>query len=299
MRVSVYLPLLLSVLVAAASRALPVRLAPARAAHAVAAAAALAAAASTWGLVLLAATLLGGSAPVSEQAAGRGVRLGEPVPAVVAVAAALALLVAVVRVVRVVRTRRGTGRQLRALCAACGAGTGELVVAALDQPDAFAVAGRPGRILVTRGMLQLLDADERRALLTHERAHLRGRHHLIRAIVEVAAAVNPVLIVSRDAVFLVERAADEDAVQSVGSREVPARALVAAALSGTAALSGRVGLAFHQLAVSRRVAALSAPPLPERRALAIGVASLGLLAIALASDATVAFARLVEVLSPI
>ena len=37
--------------------------------------------------------------------------------------------------------------------------------------DAYAVPGWPGRIVVTAGMLDALNPDERRVLLAHERAH--------------------------------------------------------------------------------------------------------------------------------
>ncbi|MGH3775133.1 MAG: M48 family metalloprotease [Pseudonocardiaceae bacterium] len=66
----------------------------------------------------------------------------------------------------------------------------ELAVVALDAPHAFAVPGRPGRILITRGLLSMLDGDERRVVLAPERAHLRGRHHWLRGATEVCAAVN-------------------------------------------------------------------------------------------------------------
>nr|MDQ3824606.1 M56 family metallopeptidase [Actinomycetota bacterium] len=191
-------------------------------------------------------------------------------------------------------------RELRAVCSACGGG--ELAVVSLDAPHAFAVPGRPGRILVTRGMLTALDGDERRVVLAHERAHLQGRHHRLRAAIEVCAAVNPILIPVREAVaYLVERSADEHAATVTGSRELVARALAKAALAGGP--SNRmprwpVALRFTGCEVSARVAALrSDPPRPEplvpSSVLALGVAT----AIA-AVQATIAFYQLVYWLWP-
>jgi len=99
-------------------------------------------------------------------------------------------------------------------------------VVPVAEPHAFAVPGRPGRVLVTQGLLALLDGKERRVVLAHERAHLTGRHSGLRAAAEVCAAINPMLVLVREAVaFLVERNADEHAATVSGSREVTARAL--------------------------------------------------------------------------
>ncbi|MGA9690537.1 MAG: M56 family metallopeptidase, partial [Pseudonocardiaceae bacterium] len=220
MTISVYVPAALSLLLAAISRIVVGRIAPSRAVVFVVAAM-LCAAAATWGLVLLSATLLGNTTLVADEALERGVQLQDPVPRMIGVTAVALLITGAVRVVRVLRARRATTRELRAVCSSCG--TGELAVVALAAPHAFAVPGRPGRILVTRGLLSVLDGDERRVVLAHERAHLQSRHHWLRAATEVCAAVNPVLIPVREAVaFLVERSADEHAAAVTGSRDLVA-----------------------------------------------------------------------------
>lgn len=299
MTISVYVPAALSLLLAAISRIVVARTAPTRAAAFVVAAM-LCAAAATWGLILLSATLLGCTSLVADEALERGVQLQDPVPKLIGVTAVVLLIFGVVRVARVLRARRATARELRAVCSSCG--TGELAVVALDAPHAFAVPGRPGRILVTRGLLAVLDGDERRVVLAHERAHLRSRHHWLRAATEVCAAVNPVLIPVREAVaFLVERSADEHAAAVTGSRELVARALAKAALASGATGGMRVwpaALPFAGCGVSARVAALhSDPPRPEplvpSSVLALGVAT----AIA-AVQATVAFYQLIYWLWP-
>jgi Zn-dependent protease with chaperone function len=299
MTISVYVPAALSLLLAAISQVVVARTSPTRVVAFVVAAI-LCAAAATWGLVLLAATLLGDLSLVADEALERGVQLQDPVPTLIGVTATILLIFGTVRVARVLRARRATHRELQAVCRACG--TGELAVVSLDAPHAFAVPGRPGRILVTRGMLSALDGDERRVLLAHERAHLQGRHHRLRALAEVCAAVNPVLIPVREAVaYLVERSADEHAATVTGSRELVARALTKAALAsgstyGTPAWPA--ALLFTGRGVSARVAALHCdPPRPEplvpSSVLALGVAT----AIA-AVQATIAFYQLIYWLWP-
>ncbi|MGB9282365.1 MAG: M56 family metallopeptidase [Pseudonocardiaceae bacterium] len=299
MTISVYVPAALSLLLAAISWIVVGRITPTRAVVFVVAAV-LCAAAATWGLVLLAATLLGDTSLVAEEASERGVQLQDPVPQLIGITAVVLLVFGAVRVVRVLRTRRATTRELRTVCSSCPAG--ELAVVALDDPHAFAVPGRPGRILITRGLLSVLDGDERRVVLAHERAHLQGRHHWLRAVTEVCAAVNPVLIPVRETVaFLVERCADEHAAAVTGSRELVARALAKAALAGEA--GGRVrdwptALPFAGCGVSARVAALqSAPPRPEPL-VPSSVLALGLATAIAAVQATIAFYQLVYWLWP-
>jgi Zn-dependent protease with chaperone function len=299
MTISVYVPAALSLLLAAISRIVVGRIAPTRAVVFVVAAM-LCAAASTWGLVLLSATLLGDTSLVAEEASERGVQLQDPVPQLIGVTAVVLLVSGVFRVVRVLRARRGTTQELRAVCNSCG--TGELAVVALAAPHAFAVPGRPGRILVTQGLLSVLDGDERRVVLAHERAHLQSRHHWLRAATEVSAALNPVLIPVREAVaFLVERSADEHAAAVTGSRKLVAAAIAKVALAGGTDGGVRAwsaALPFVGCEVSARVAALhSDPPRPEplvpSSVLALGVAT----AIA-AVQATIAFYQLVYWLWP-
>jgi Zn-dependent protease with chaperone function len=299
MTISVYLPLALSLLLAAISRIVVARTAPTRAVVFVVAAV-LCAAAATWGLLLLSATLLGYTSLVADEALERGVQLEDPVPKLIGFTATGLLLVGAIRVARVLRARRATLRELRAVCRSCG--EGELAVVALDAPHAFAVPGRPGRILVTRGLLAALDGDERRVVLAHERAHLIHRHHWLRAATELCAAVNPLLIPVREAVgFLVERGADEHAAMITGSRELVARALTKAALASRAEPATpewAAALTFARCGVSARVAALHCePPRPEPL-VPSGVLALGVATAVAAVQATIAFYQLVYWLWP-
>jgi Zn-dependent protease with chaperone function len=291
--VSVYMPVALSVLVAGFSRLFAVRLAPNRGTVlTVAGAGLLCAGGTTWALLLLALSLLGFTPLAVQEASARGVTLANPVPGAVGVIALLALVVGVARVLRVLRARRLTRRELTALCRSCG--PGELAVVPVRTAHAFAVPGRPGRILVTQGLLALLDGSERRVVLAHERAHLAGWHHGLRAVAEVSAAINPLLIPVRQSVeFLVERNADEHAATVSGSREITARALAKAALAESGWL-GRSALAFMTCGVSARVAALHAAPPPPRRLLPSGLLLLGAGTTIAAVQATLAFYRLIH-----
>lgn len=67
-------------------------------------------------------------------------------------------------------------------------GGGELAVLDHVSRSALAVPRRPGRIVATSGMLRRLDGAQRRALLAHERAHLRHRHHLHHSAAALAGA---------------------------------------------------------------------------------------------------------------
>jgi len=92
--------------------------------------------------------------------------------------------------------------------------------------------GRPGQIVVTTGMLDVLDAEERSAMFAHEIAHLHLRHHLFLRVSGLAAAALPLLRpVHRRVRFATERWADERAARDVGSRSLVARAVAKGALA--------------------------------------------------------------------
>ncbi|MHB1010453.1 MAG: M48 family metalloprotease [Cellulomonas sp.] len=299
MRIAVYLPLLASLFLAALCRPLAARVSPRTAAPALVLAAALTALASSWAVALLAATLLRVSPPVVERASAQARVLGDPVPNLVALLAALALAIGAYRLAETTYRRRTTLQGLRAMCTSSAAS--ELVVIASSEPHAVAVPARGwarGNIVITSGMLAALDHQERSVLLAHERAHLRRGHYRQQVIVDAAAAVNPLLRPVRDTVaFLLERDADEVAAEQVGSRALAARSLATAALATTAFPKAQA-LAFERLAVVARVVALQSARPPRRRFVSLGVALLGVVTVLAATDATLAFTRLVEALLP-
>ena len=156
-----------------------------------------------------------------------------------------------------------------ATCRRLGPGAGGLVVLQDDQPDAFALPGVRGRIVVSTGMLRVLPPDERRVLLAHERAHLAYRHDVYVQLAGLAAAANPLLRpVAREVDRGVERWADEVAAAEVGDRRLAARALARAGLARAGSPVDARGLALHAAAqpggVGARALALLQPP-PRRR----------------------------------
>lgn len=145
---------------------------------------------------------------------------------------------------------------------------GGIAVVLSPNPTAFALPGRPGQIVVSRSMLQLLDGDERRALLAHERAHLDLHHHRYLRAAELAAALLPILRPLVDRVRITtERWADEEAATETGDRHLVARALARAALAQPTAHFGLLGIS--DTGVIERVEALLEPP-PARRRLVEG-----------------------------
>jgi Zn-dependent protease with chaperone function len=285
MRIDVYIPLYLPLLLTAVAPQVGRRVSPALAARVLTIAAVLTAAASTWALFLLAATLLNETPQVAAEATEDGQHLPEPVPVAIAVVATAALALIAFRLVRAVRAYCATRRVLNRLCEGHPPDS-ELIVAASSTPQAFAIPGSPGRILVTASMLGALAPEERRVLLAHERAHLTHRHSALSTAVALAAAANPILGRVRTTVtFLLERWADEEAAGSVGDRHTTARALARAALVAQRARPG-CALHFSEHAVTRRIAALQTAPPPNLWPIGAAVLALGALPALGAVDAT-------------
>jgi len=118
MRVSVYLPLLLSAVLAVGTPVLSRRLAPTVAARVLTLSAAVTAAASTWGLLLLATTLLQHTPEAEEH--GTQAR---PVPVLAAAVAVVALTLAVSRAWHAVRVRLQTDHLPPPVMPRCRSGT--------------------------------------------------------------------------------------------------------------------------------------------------------------------------------
>ncbi|MFJ3310380.1 M56 family metallopeptidase [Streptomyces sp. NPDC086549] len=287
MLISVYIPFLVTAALAVLAPPVAHRLPPRPAALALACAALVTAAGWAGSLALLAFTGVAQIPQIAEE--GRwsvsALRSQDPVYAVVAAASALVLAVCVVSLG--VATVRQGHHLLRARreCAKLPGHT-ELAVLDDDVPLAFALPGAPGRIVVSRGMLRRLGDAEREALLAHERAHLRGRHHVFQSVWRLTAALNPLLRpVAAAGNFVLERWADEEAAERVGDRTVVAHAVGRAALASAGA-SRPAALAATGGVVPQRVRALLAPP-PARRSLPLLAGGL-LLAVCCASLANAA-----------
>lgn len=149
----------------------------------------------------------------------------------VSILATTALAAAVLRVVVELRVQLRHKTAANRFRREVEAGYGEIVVAALDEPDAMALSS--GVIVVTPHLIRALCPDERRAVLAHERAHLEHGHHRYRLAAALLAAANPLLRRLPDAIgYLTERWADEDAAGATS------RATTATALKRVAELAG-------------------------------------------------------------
>lgn len=97
----------------------------------------------------------------------------------------------------------------------------EVSVVEADSPFALAFSVRQGGIVLSTGALQVLDEAELAAVLAHERAHVRQRHHLVSAVVEsVAAPLRwvPLVAAAADALpHYLEIAADDQARRDAGT----------------------------------------------------------------------------------
>ncbi|MEU4845256.1 M56 family metallopeptidase [Streptomyces gilvosporeus] len=254
--------------------------------------------ATVWGLVVLAAGGLGrtGEALAYLRPDPTALALADRVPRTLGLLAAALLAGSVARLARVAWRRHREVRALDALRMLPAAG--DLVVLADDHPDAYALPGRPGRIVVSSGRLRALPADEHTVLLAHERAHLAHRHHRYTALGEAACALNPMLRGLRDHLaFALERWADEDAARAMASRPLAARSLARAALAAADHRHPATALAYLHHEVTARVRALHQVRPENRWTGALPAAAVSIATALALADASTAFARFLTILN--
>jgi Zn-dependent protease with chaperone function len=276
----VYLPFVASLLLAASGPRLAARMPPRTGTRLLLGAGFVCAVTSLLSLTLLAGTLIGRLPLVAAVGAWSGDRLrhGDPVSPITAKLAGTTLAVLAFAVAWTTARRIHALHRAHRACRRLGPRTGRLVVLDQETIEAFAVpAGRKdhGRIVVSTGMLRILNAAERRVLLAHEAAHLAHRHYRHRALAALITATNPLLATLPAAIHhLTERWADEDAAGAVTDRTLAARTLARAALATRQGerrppIEGAV-LCFGRNDVPRRVRALLGPT-PLRRPVAAGL----------------------------
>lgn len=130
----------------------------------------------------------------------------------------------------------------------------------------YCLPGHGGRVVFTSGAVDKLSPAQRAAVLAHERAHLRGRHHLLIASASVLSRSFPrVTLFSKafdQTTRLVEMRADDLASRAHGRRPV-AEALLAL----TDMTSSPVVLAASAVTTADRIVRLLAdrPPDPASR----------------------------------
>jgi Zn-dependent protease with chaperone function len=132
-----------------------------------------------------------------------------------------------------------------------------------EQPFAFTLPGRGGQVVLSTGLVEMLDEAEQEVVVAHERAHARYRHDRYLLAAQLAAAVMPVLRpLAGRLQFSLERWADETAVAHCGDRGFVARTLGKVALRG---ITPAGAMSFAGLGVPARVAALLSPPMTPLR----------------------------------
>lgn len=162
---------------------------------------------------------------------------------------------------------------------------GETLLLEHPAPVAFCIPGARPLLVLSSGMLAELDDAQLAAVVAHERAHLRERHHLLLLPFVAWRAALPVLPAAdraHDAVRdLVEMRADDVALESLTGPE-PRRTLAAAIVAVAGGAGGMVpagALAVDGGAVAVRVRRLLAParPLPAAARWAALLSALALL----------------------
>lgn len=201
------------------------------------------------------------------------------------------------RVVGSLRRIRNANREHAQAVRIVGRPTGHDGVVALtaDQPAAYCVAGGGRRaIVVTTAAIDLLKPPALAAVLAHERAHLRGRHHHVVALLDTLAAALPRLPLMRAAAqsvpALLEMCADDAATRRHGREPLLAGLL---ALGTGQRLPDGV-LAVAGTAVADRVARLMRP----QRATWWRLRSLAMSLVVAATAVTPAFALTLCTLQP-
>ncbi len=261
---------------------------------------------STWSLVLLATARIDRVAYVTERVHLIGVllRRSEHVPLAVSLLAVLLLAIRGCRVGRVlVRARRAR----RAADRFRSTNIGALVVVADENPIAFAlVASRhyPATIVLSTAVFATVPAEQRRAVLAHEQAHLALRHHAHRGAVNIAVALEPFLSPAGAlSGSVIERWADEHAATDSKLRRTAADAIgTFVRLTTTPQRVGYTppaaqllgGLAYDGHAAAGRIEALLYPAPPRRIIHFLPVAVETALIVSAAGDATQQLARLVH-----
>ena len=170
--------------------------------------------------------------------------------------------------VRTARTRR-RHRELLELVVQPSAELPDTRLLEHPAPVAFCIPGARPLLVLSSGMVAELDGEQLAAVVAHERAHLRERHHLLLLPFVAWEAALPVLPAAGRAHVavreLVEMRADDVALASLpgtASRRTLARAIVAAAGGAGGADVPSGALAVTGSATGARVMRLLEPPAP-------------------------------------
>lgn len=141
------------------------------------------------------------------------------------------------------------------------------------EPTAFALTHRGGGIVVSTALLELLGQDELTAVITHEAAHLRQRHHVILSILHGAMTplrwIPLVSTINAAIPHYLEMAADNAAREHTSTPILASALLKIGEKSGPAMTHGACGsVALHAAGIDR-VRHLIAPPNGKRGVVAM------------------------------
>jgi Zn-dependent protease with chaperone function len=126
----------------------------------------------------------------------------------------------------------------------------------------YCLPGRGGLVVATSAALCRLSAAQRAAVLAHERAHLRGRHHLVVASTALLHNAFPRVRLFAQAdqytALLLEMHADD-----VAGRRYGRQPLADALMTLTGAISHQPALGAAGVATAARIERLLRPPAPQ------------------------------------
>jgi Zn-dependent protease with chaperone function len=173
-------------------------------------------------------------------------------------------------------TSRRTSREHAATLRLCG-WTDQIVDATViehDRPASYCLPGRRGRIVITSQAVRLLSPDQLGAVLAHERAHQRGRHHLLLGLAAALRRSFPWLkmlsYAEHEVRRLVELIADDvaardhgrltvaSALATIGTGHAPGGALAVAGVEESGTLARIVRLASPATRMTRLATAFTA-----------------------------------------
>jgi Peptidase family M48 len=115
-----------------------------------------------------------------------------------------------------------------------------------ETPLVYCLPGRGGRIVFTSAALSRLSAEQRDAVLAHERAHLRGRHHVLVASAALLRSTFPRIRLFTQAcehtTLLIEMRADDVARRGCGRRPLVEALLRLTSMTSPEAALGAAGI---------------------------------------------------------
>ena len=203
-----------------------------------------------------------------------------PALAMLLIPSSLAVGLVTAAIVRRARSREHLRAHVHALAVVAEQrileGTRVWLTPAMDR-TVYSLPTRGARVVISQGALDVLSPDQVTAVLSHERTHIRQRHHLLLwALRSLQDVLRPVPLISAAApavAALAEMAADDRARHASGTRAL-AGALLALHGSGPGSVPGAPELALHTDAPDTRVRirrlAEASPPASRRLAALTG-----------------------------